>query len=49
MIDELLQGESITMLMPSKLNIALVSLSDYTNAAVTDYTVTLVPTVPVWE
>ena len=49
MIDELLQGKSITMEQPSKLNIVLVSLGDYTNAAVTDYTVTMVPTVPVWE
>ena len=49
LIDELLQGKSITMLKPSKLNIVLVSLDDYTNAAVTDYKVTMVPTVPVWE
>lgn len=34
---------------PSKLNIVLVQLENYTNAAVTDYTITMVPTVPVWE
>jgi len=27
----------------------LVSLGSYTNAKLTDYTITMVPTVPIWE
>ena len=37
------------MTKPSSLEIVLVSLGSYTNAKVTDYTITMVPTVPVWE
>lgn len=40
---------SIRVTEPSKLEIVLVSLTSYTNAKITDYTLTLVPTVPVWE
>lgn len=49
LIDELLQGVSITMTAPSELNIVLVSLGTYTNAKLTDYTLTMVPTVPIWK
>ena len=37
------------MTKPSELNIVLVALGDYTNAKETDYTLTMVPTVPIWE
>ena len=37
------------MTEPSTLDIVLVTLGSYTNAKLTDYTVTMVPTVPVWE
>ena len=37
------------MIEPSTLDIVLVSLGDYTNAKQTSYTLTMVPTVPVWE
>ena len=49
LIDELASGVTIRMTLPSLLDIVLVELGDYTNAAETDYTVTLVPTVPVWQ
>mgnify|MGYP000934258123 CR=1 FL=1 len=49
LIDELLSGVSIRMTEPSKLDIVLVSLGSYTNARLTDYTLTMVPTIPVWE
>ena len=45
----MLQGVQIRMAKPSQLNIVLVSLGSYTNAKLTDYTITLVPTVPIWE
>ena len=48
-IDELNDGVTVRMLEPSTLDIVLVSLGDYTNAKRTDYTLTMVPTVPVWE
>ena len=37
------------MTAPSELNIVLVSLGTYTNAKLTDYTLTMVPTVPIWK
>ena len=49
LIDEKLSGVQIQMTRPAILDIALVTLGDYTNARVTDYTITMVPTVPVWE
>ena len=36
------------MIESATLDIVLVELDDYTNSAVTDYTITMVPTVPVW-
>jgi len=39
----------IRMTAPSDLNIVLVSLGSYTNAKLTDYTLTMVPTVPIWK
>ncbi len=37
------------MTKPSELDIVLVTLGSYVNANVTSYTITMVPTVPVWE
>ena len=37
------------MTQSSILDIVLVTLGSYTNAKLTDYTVTMVPTVPVWD
>lgn len=48
-IDELNDGTTISMDQPSDLEIVLVTLGSYTNAEKNPYTVTMVPTVPVWE
>lgn len=37
------------MTTPSELDIVLVTLDSYVNSNITSYTVTMVPTVPVWE
>ena len=48
-IDQSLTGASIRMTTPSELDIVLVSLGSYVNSKVTSYTITMVPTVPVWQ
>ena len=49
LIDEKLSGVQLQMTYSSTLDIVLVSLSNYVNARLTEYTITMVPTVPVWE
>lgn len=49
LIDEKLSGVQLQMTFSSTLDIVLVSLNSYVNARLTDYTITMVPTVPVWE
>lgn len=49
LIDEKLSGVQLQMTYSSTLDIVLVSLSNYINARLTDYAITMVPTVPVWD